>query len=76
MSMKVGCFYKHPNNTSVCVEVIKVFEIPGKEESKVKVRWWRVKYGMIVYCMNMVETFRKSNNYWKEWKRFNFTERN
>ena len=72
--MKAGCFYKHPNNTSVCIEVMKVFEIPNKEESKVKVRWWRVKYGRIVYCMNIIEHFRKTNSYWKEWKRFNYGE--
>ena len=66
--MRKGFFYVHPNNKTVCAEVVKVFPIPGKDESKVKITWWNMKYGSLALCWHITETFRKTNVFWKEWK--------
>jgi len=72
--MKKGYFYKHPNAPSICMEVLKVFEIPNHTDVRIKVRWWRLKFGKVDYCMNFVENFRKPATYLKEWKRISAQE--
>jgi len=69
--MLKSCFYIHPEATSLCMEVLKVFIIPNHTDVKVKVRWWRLKFGKLDYCMNITENFRKPAIYWKQWKRIN-----
>lgn len=70
--MKKYNFYKHPNNTSVCIRVLKVFTIPNdtKGRSSVKVEWWRCRAsGKILYNMHIVQRFKMPASYWSEWIR-------
>ena len=68
-TMNTHAFYKHPNCTDTCIQVLKYFPIPGKDEAKVKVLWWRLKGGRLSHCMGIKEVFRKPITYWKLWKR-------
>ena len=45
--------FKHKNNTSVAVEVIKMYTPPGKNWAKIHVRWWKLTGGRPMYCMNI-----------------------
>lgn len=67
--MKSGNFYKHPNCTDTCIEIMTCYTIPENGMTKVKARWWRVRFGKITYCMNIIENFKKPTEYWKQWKR-------
>lgn len=66
--MVVGRMYKHPNCTDTCIEVLRTFFVKEDGSMKVKVRWWRVKYGKVDYCIGCEETIRKPAEYWKEWR--------
>jgi hypothetical protein len=66
--MRKGTFYKHPNCTDTCIEVLSAFTVPEHNSIKVRVRWWRVRFGKIDYCMGIQEKFEKPIEYWKQWK--------
>ena len=64
-----GEFYKHPNNTTVCIEVVKYFLVPTTDDAEVTILWHRWHLGKLGYHLGIMETFRKPVTYWKEWRR-------
>ena len=45
--------YKHKNNTSVGVEVLRMIRPEGKPYARIKVRWWKLTHNKPMYCMNI-----------------------
>jgi hypothetical protein len=64
-----GAFYRHPNCTDTCIEVLTYFYVPEKKTAKVKARWWRVQFGKVAYCMGFEEKWERPEEYWKQWER-------
>jgi len=63
-----GGFYKHPNNTTVCFEVLNSVSLPN-DETEVTLVWWRWYLGKVGYYIGMQQVFTKKNEYWLEWEK-------
>lgn len=72
--MKRGNFYSHPSCRDICMQVISSFTVPEHETIKVKVLWWRLRFGKIAYCIGITQKFEKPIEYWKQWKTIKETE--
>ena len=67
-----GEFYKHPNCTDTCIQILSYYTVTSliaPRTAEVHVRWWRLKAGKIAYSLGAEETFIKPKNYWRTWVR-------
>ena len=67
--MRVGDWYRHPNNTTICMEVLKSFYIKEKDAYSMRIMWWKwsPKRG-VVYTLGIAERVKWSRDKCKEWE--------
>lgn len=67
--MRPNTYYKHPKNTSICMEVLKSFYIKEKDTYSLRVAWWKwsPKRG-ICYPLNIEERINMSVMKAREWE--------
>jgi hypothetical protein len=67
--LEVGELYRPPNTTDIAALIVSRTYIPNGDRFSVKLEWYRCnKAGKVLYCMGIVQRFKKDRKYWGTWE--------
>lgn len=57
---------KHLLMNEVAAEFLKVYQVPGQDRFKVKIRWWNIGKCHAPYCMHLIQKLELTSEQLKE----------
>jgi hypothetical protein len=64
---------KHEQMESVAAEFLKVFQVPGQDRYKIRVRWWNIGKCHEPWNMNITQNFDLTGEQVRKFKPYHFT---
>jgi hypothetical protein len=58
----------------VAAEFLKIFQVPGQDRYKVKVRWWNIGRCHAPWCMNLTQNMDLTGEQMRKFRPYRFEE--